>query len=60
LKLINQTAADLAGPNWSSAARVTDDFAVFAVDLEGADLQKNMKKSVSPALVKKFRADGLL
>ena len=60
LKLINEIAAGLAKLNWSRAARITDDFVVFAVDLEGGDLQKNMKKSVPAAVLQKLKAGGLL
>ena len=60
VKLINEIAADVGKLNWKRLARVTGDFVVFAVDLEGTDLQKNMKKSVPPTVLKKLKANGLL
>jgi hypothetical protein len=60
LKLINEIAAELAKLKWSHVARVTDDFIVFAVDLEGGDLEKNMKKTVAAPVLQKFKSGGLL
>jgi len=60
LKLINEVAAELGKLNWSRRAKTTKDFVVFAVDLEGQDLQKNMKKSVPPSLLKRLKASGLI
>ena len=60
LRLINEVAAELAKLDWSRIAKTTKDFVVFAVDLEGEDLRKNMKKSVPATLLKKFKAGGLI
>ena len=59
VKLINEIAADVGKLNWKRLAKMTDDFVVFAVDLEGADLQKNMKKSVPATVLKKLKAKGV-
>jgi hypothetical protein len=47
---------DHAKFNWSHHLNTTDDFVVFAFDFEGADLRKNMKQSVTPQQLARFRA----
>ncbi len=54
--LLNRIAADLAKLNWRGKLNTTEDFIVFAVDYEGADLKKNVKASVAPKLLAKFKA----
>jgi hypothetical protein len=56
--LLNRIAADLAKLNWKGKLTTTEDFIVFAVDYEGADLKKNFKASVPPKLLAKFKASG--
>jgi hypothetical protein len=45
-KLLNTVAADLNKRNWKGILNTTDDFVVFATDLEGDDLKKNIKDGV--------------
>lgn len=56
--LLNQVATDLAKLNWKGKLNTTEDFIVFAVDYEGADLKQNVKASVAPKLLAKFKAAG--
>ncbi len=57
-ELLSQVAADLAKLNWKGKLNTTEDFIVFAVDYEGADLKKNVKATVPPKLLTKFKAEG--
>jgi hypothetical protein len=59
-KLILQAAADLAKLNWKGKLNATDDFIVYAVDTDGADLHKNLKISVSPKQLARMKAAKLL
>jgi hypothetical protein len=45
-KLLNGVTMELNRHDWSKVLPVTDDFVVYAVDLEGAHLQKNLKAGV--------------
>ncbi len=56
--LLNRVAADLAKLDWKGKLNTTEEFIVFAVDYEGADLKKNVKASVAPKLLAKFKAAG--
>ncbi len=60
LKLINEIAVDLAKLKWSRVAKVTDDFVVFAGELEGADLRKTLKKSGPPQALQRLKTAGML
>jgi hypothetical protein len=58
---LNLLAAQLQQRDWTGILPTTDDFVVAAVDLESQDdLQKNIKKSVPPELIKKLKREGLL
>jgi len=57
---LNRAAHRLQKLDWRSVAAVTDDFVVFAVDLELSHLDENLRYSV-PAVLRKQLADrGLL
>jgi len=45
--LLNKVARDLGKVQWNNSLHTTDDFVVFAVDFEGADLKENLMESVS-------------
>jgi hypothetical protein len=45
-KLLNEVTQALNRLNWAKTLPVTDDFVVYAVDFEGADLKKNLKEGV--------------
>ena len=59
-KLILQVAADLAKMDWNGKLKTTDDFIIFAVDTDGADLKKNLKLSVPPKQLAKLKAAKLI
>lgn len=59
-KLILQVAADLAKVDWKGKLNTTDDFIVYAVDTDGADLRKNLKVSVPPKQLAKLKAARLI
>jgi hypothetical protein len=59
-KLILQVAADLAKMDWKGKLNTTDDFIVYAVDTDGADLRKNLKVSVPPKQLAKLKAARLI
>jgi len=59
-KLILQVAADLAKIDWKGKLNITDDFIVYAVDTDGADLRKNLKLSVPANQLAKLKAAKLL
>ncbi len=59
-KLILQVAADLARMDWNGKLKTTDDFIIFAVDTDGADLKKNLKLSVPSKQLAKLKAAKLI
>ena len=59
-KLILQVAVELAKVDWSGKLNTTDDFVVYAVDTDGADLNKNLKLIVPPKKLAKLKATGCL
>lgn len=59
-KLLNEVASDLARIDWKPVLATTDDFVVYAVDLEGGDLRKNMRQSVPPDRLARLRAAKLI
>jgi hypothetical protein len=59
-KLILQVASDLAKIDWKGKLHPTDDFIVYAVDTDGADLHKNLKLTVPPKQLAKLKAAKLL
>ncbi|GEM_PF-3474010 len=59
-KLILQVAADLAKFDWSGKLNTTDDFIVYAVDTDLADLRKNLKLTIPPKQLAKLKAAKLL
>lgn len=59
--LLNKVAADLMEQNWAGILNTTDDFVVFAVDLEAQDdMMKNIRKSVSTEQRRQMRKMGVL
>jgi len=59
-KVILQAAADLAKMEWRGKLNPTDDFVVYAVDTDLADLRKNLKLTVPPKQLAKLKAAKLL
>jgi hypothetical protein len=59
-KLILQVAADLAKVDWTGKLKTTEDFIVYAVDTDGADLKQNLKVSVPAKQLSKLKAAKLL
>ncbi len=59
-KLILQAAADLAKVDWKRKLNTTDDFIVYAVDTDLADLRRNLKLTVAPKQLAKLKAAKLL
>ena len=57
---LNRVARRLQKLDWHSIAPVTDDFVVFAVDLELTHLEENLRYSVPAALRKRLAAQRLL
>lgn len=47
-KLLIEVATELNSMEWPKALKRTEDFIVYAVDLEGGSLRKNLKKIVTP------------
>ncbi len=60
IKFINEIALELSKLNWSKIAKTADDFVVYAIDLEGADLEKNFKKTVPAETRQRLKEKGLL
>jgi hypothetical protein len=46
--------------DWKGKLNTTDDFIVYAVDTDGADLRKNLKVSVPPKQLAKLKAARLI
>jgi hypothetical protein len=59
-ELICGVAKDLNAFNWSAVLPTTDDFVVYATDLEQIDLDRNMAACLPPARLADFRERGLL
>ena len=59
-RLLNAVAAALNKRSWKGILSVTDDFVVFAVDLEGDDFAKNMKDGVPEAKRKLLKSRRML
>ena len=59
-ELLNRIVRDLAKLDWNGKLKTTDDFVVYAVDYEGGDLKKNLKKSVPPKVLSRLKAAKLL
>jgi hypothetical protein len=57
---LNRAARRLQQLDWPSLAPVSDDFVVFAVDLELTQLDENLRHSVPAALRKRLAAQRLL
>jgi hypothetical protein len=60
VRLLCNVAGELGRRDWRGSLRVTDDFVVFPVDLEGDDLRKNMKACVPTAKLKRLKAQGFI
>ncbi|HZN67079.1 MAG TPA: hypothetical protein VFB66_17440 [Tepidisphaeraceae bacterium] len=58
--LLNVVAAELGRADWTGALDTTDDFVAFAVDFEGRDRRRNMKRSVPPDRLATLKAAGLI
>lgn len=59
-KMLQAVAKKLNTHPWKSVIPVTADFIVYAIDLEGAHLEPNMKASVPASRLSKLRAAGEL
>jgi hypothetical protein len=59
-KLLNQVAARLNKLAWRRILPVTEDFIVYAVDLEGADFKRNLKDGVPAGKLKQLRRQKLI
>lgn len=59
-RVLNEIASDLGGMDWTGVLQTTEDFVAFAVDLELAELRKNMKASAPPDLFEALRRKGWL
>ncbi|GIJ47985.1 hypothetical protein Val02_48710 [Virgisporangium aliadipatigenens] len=59
-RLLCAVAARLNAHNWSHALPVTDDFVVYAVDLEVVDLERNLAECLPPDRLARLRERGLL
>jgi hypothetical protein len=59
-KLILQVAADLAKMDWKGKLSTTEDFVVYAVDTDLADLRKNLKLTVPAKTLAKLKAAKML
>jgi hypothetical protein len=59
-KLLNEVATELGNMDWTGKLNITDDFVAYAVDTDGADLQKNLKQSVPTERLKKLKAAKLI
>lgn len=59
-KVLQAVAKKLNAYPWKSVIPVTADFVVYAIDLEGAHLEPNMKASVPAPRLAKLRAAGEL
>jgi hypothetical protein len=59
-KLLVEVAAELNEVSWPSHIRRTEDFVVFAVDLELRSLRKNMKACLRPEQLSGLKTQGLL
>lgn len=58
--LLNKVASDLGMLDWNGKLNTTDDFVVFAVDYEGSDLVKNLKKSVPAKTFARLKAAKMI
>ena len=59
-KLILQVAGDLARMDWKGKLNTTEDFIVYAVDTDLADLRKNLKLTVPAKTLAKLRTAKML
>jgi hypothetical protein len=58
--MLVESARRLNRRDWSAILPTTDDFVVYPVDVELADLQRNLQRCAPPRLVRAFRARGWL
>lgn len=59
-RMFNEVAAELLRVDWSGRLNITPDFVVYAVDLELADLKRNLKASIPPERLKELKRSGYL
>ena len=59
-KLLNTIAADLNKRSWKGVLSTTDDFIVYAIDLEGDDFKQNLKAGVPDKKLKLLKSRRLL
>lgn len=59
-KLLEEIAAALNHVAWPQSIRRTDDFVVYAVGLEGSNLRRSLKASLTPEKFGMLKAQGLL
>ena len=59
-KLLNDVAADLNRRSWKGVLRTTDDFVVYATDVDGTGLKKDLMAAVPKAKLDLLRARRLI
>jgi hypothetical protein len=59
-RLLNEVAAELNKRSWKGFLPTTDDFVVYAVDVDGDDLAKNLKEAVPESKRKLLRSRRML
>jgi hypothetical protein len=59
-KLLNAVASDLNKRKWNGVVPTTDDFIVYAIDLEGEDFKKNLRAAVPEKKLKLLKSRRLI
>jgi hypothetical protein len=59
-KVLNDVAAELNRRSWKGILRTTDDFIVYATDVDGMELKKDLKAAVPKAKLDLLRSRRLL
>lgn len=60
IKLLNDIVIELMKLDWSKIMSITKDFVIYAVNLEGGDLNKNMKTTLPTERLLNLKAQGWL
>ncbi len=59
-RLLSRVAWELSGRDWSTTLPVSDDFVIYATDLELSELSRNMAASLFPERLRELRRRGWL
>jgi hypothetical protein len=59
-RLLSRVAWELSGRDWSTSLPVSDDFVIYATDLQLCDLGRNMRASLFPERLRELRRRGWL